>query len=91
MKKQILFGLFSITLVSGIFYSCTLGSLLYLGVTLSLNILYWITWVIAAIGWVIQYVRLTQPDLPREVYGQLFGQNVVLGFILLVGMALGFL
>lgn len=89
-SSALFFGDFAAEAV-GIFYACTIGSLLYLGVTQSLNSLYWIAWAIAVIGWVSQYIRLTQPDLPRKVYGQLFSQNVALGFILLTGMILGVL
>ena len=89
-SSALFFGKFAPEAV-GIFYACTIGSLLYLGVILQLNIFYWMTWAIAVIGWVIQYVRLTPPDLPREAYSQLFGQNVGLGFILLAGMVMGFL
>lgn len=70
----------------GIFFACTIGSLIYLGTILPLNIFYWISLAIAIIGWVIHYIRLSQPEIPTFAYGQIFRQNVWLGFILLVGM-----
>jgi len=69
----------------------TIASLIYLGTILPLNIFYWISLAIAVIGWGIQYIRLSQPDIPGFTYGQIFRQNVWLGFILLGGMIIGWL
>lgn len=80
-----------VTDVVGIFLACTVGSLLYLGIILGLNLVYWITWGLATVGWVVQYLTLTKPDLSRSDYGSLFSQNVWIGFILLAGMAVGYL
>jgi 4-hydroxybenzoate polyprenyltransferase len=41
---------------------------------------------LAAIAWLRQYRLLRQSDLPKPVYGQMFGQNVWVGFILLAAM-----
>ncbi|MEW6497881.1 MAG: 4-hydroxybenzoate octaprenyltransferase, partial [Cyanobacteriota bacterium] len=35
--------------------------------------------------------RLRQKDLPRPVYGEIFRQNVWIGFVLLAGMIAGLL
>jgi len=75
----------------GIFFASTIGSLIYLGTILPLNIVYWISLAIAVVGWGIHYIRLSQPDVPAFTYGQIFGQNVWLGFILLTGMTIGWL
>jgi 4-hydroxybenzoate polyprenyltransferase len=86
-SSAIFFGDFAAEAV-GIFYACTLGSLLYLGIIFALNGFYWLALAIAAVGWVSHYIRLTDKDLPREVYGRLFAQNVAIGFVLLLGMLL---
>lgn len=86
-SSALFFGNFAAEAV-GIFYACTLGSLLYLGTILSLNGFYWLALAIAAVGWVGHYIRLADQDLPREVYGRLFAQNVAIGFVLLAGMIL---
>lgn len=48
-----------------------------------------ITLAIATGSWLWQYLRLRAPNLPRTAYGEIFGQNVWLGFILLTGMIWG--
>jgi 4-hydroxybenzoate polyprenyltransferase len=70
----------------GFFFAATAFLLAYLGFYLGLQPIFWLNWGIALIGWVWQYLRLRQPDLPRPVYGQIFSQNVWLGFLLLAGM-----
>jgi 4-hydroxybenzoate polyprenyltransferase len=70
----------------GFFFAATAFLLAYLGFYLGLQPIFWLNWSIALIGWVWQYLRLRQPDLPRPVYGQIFSQNVWLGFLLLAGM-----
>ena len=74
----------------GVFFALTIALFIYLGTLLALNPVYWISLAIAVVGWVIQYIRLSQPDIPPTAYGAMFGQNVWLGFILLGGMELGF-
>ena len=73
----------------GLFFACTIGLLAYLGMLMELTGGFWLGWLIAAVGWVAQYVRLHQVDLPKPVYGKIFRQNVWLGFILLLGMISG--
>lgn len=75
----------------GIFFASTIAALIYLGMILPLNISYWLALAIAGVGWAIQYIRLSQPEIPAQTYGQIFGQNVWIGFILLGGMILGWL
>ena len=75
----------------GIFFALTIGSLTYLGMLLGLNPLYWASLAIAVVGWVVQYIQLSQPTQEADLYGQIFGQNVLMGFILLAGMILGWL
>ncbi len=76
--------------VVGLSFAVTAGLLAYLGTTLGLNLGFGVAWAIAVVGWVGQYVRLRQPEIAQSVYGEIFRQNVWLGFILLGGMMVGF-
>jgi len=87
-SSAIFFGKFAPHAV-GLFYTATAVLLACLGIILQLSLTFWLTWIIALAGWLWQYLRLLQPDLPRPVYGELFSQNVIIGFILLIGMVLG--
>ncbi len=71
------------------FYIGTISLLAWLGVVVHIHLAFWISLGIAAIGWVWQLVRLNQPNLPNSVYGEMFRQNVWIGFILLGGMIAG--
>ena len=73
----------------GVFFAITAGLLAYLGIYLQLEYCFWLTWSFAIMAWVAEYVRLSQPDIPQPVYGQIFRQNVLIGFMLLAGMVLG--
>lgn len=73
----------------GIFYGVTAILLAYLGIKLALNFPFWVSLILAMIGWLGQYLKLRRPNIPRSVYGKLLGQNVWFGFILLAGMILG--
>ncbi|MBE9168150.1 4-hydroxybenzoate solanesyltransferase [Pleurocapsales cyanobacterium LEGE 06147] len=70
----------------GIFFAATAFLLAYLGIYLGLQPVFWFTWGIALTGWSWQYLRLRQPEFSQSVYGQIFSQNVWLGFVLLIGM-----
>jgi 4-hydroxybenzoate polyprenyltransferase len=87
-SSAIFFGDYAADAV-GLFFAGTIGLLAYLGVVLGLKIWFWLGWAIAVISWVGQYIRLNQADLPKPAYGVIFGQNVWLGFIILLGMILG--
>ena len=71
------------------FYAITAGLLACLGIKLVLGSAFWLALSLATLGWSWQYNRLNQPNIPRAVYGKILGQNVWLGFILLIGMILG--
>ncbi|MGK7873946.1 MAG: 4-hydroxybenzoate solanesyltransferase [Xenococcaceae cyanobacterium] len=73
----------------GVFFASTAGLLAYLGVVMELQLGFWIAWGIAVIGWIWQYTRLRQGEIPKPVYGEIFRQNVWLGFVLLAGMIVG--
>ncbi|MBD2497698.1 4-hydroxybenzoate solanesyltransferase [Nostoc sp. FACHB-280] len=75
----------------GIFFAGTILLLGWLGVEIHLHLAFWITLALASIGWVWQYWRLKQQDLPNAAYGEMFRQNVWIGFILLAGMIVGWL
>ncbi len=87
-SSALFFGSFVAEAIA-IFFASTIACFVYLGSILGLNPFFWVTLAIATVLWVSQYIRLTQPDLAREVYGQIFSQNVIIGFILLAGMILG--
>jgi 4-hydroxybenzoate polyprenyltransferase len=72
-----------------IFFVGTAALLAYVAVVMQLNPSFWLAWGMAVIGWIWQYIRLRQKDLPKPIYGQIFRQNVWLGFILLAGMVVG--
>ena len=74
----------------GIFYALTVGLLAYLGITLTLGWAFWLSLILAAAGWGWQFFIL-RTDIEPSVYGRVLGQNVWLGFILLLGMILGYL
>jgi 4-hydroxybenzoate polyprenyltransferase len=56
---------------------------------MQLHLGFWLAIAITTVGWVWQYTRLRQQDLPKPVYGEIFRQNVWLGFIVLFGMIIG--
>jgi 4-hydroxybenzoate polyprenyltransferase len=71
---------------------CFLGTwllLIWLGLLQLLAWPYWISLALALLVWSRQFYQLRRYPLPPSVYGQIFRQNVQLGFILLVGMILG--
>jgi len=73
----------------GIFFVTTVILLSWLGILINLNITFWVSLAIATMGWSWQCSRLTKPNLPNPVYGEMFRQNVWIGFILLAGMIAG--
>jgi 4-hydroxybenzoate polyprenyltransferase len=73
----------------GIFFVGTAALMAAIGVIVPLHWEFWLALGIAALGWAWQYSRLRQPDLPRPVYGEIFRQNVWIGFVVLAGMIAG--
>ena len=84
-SSAIFFGKYAAEAV-GLFFLITAGLMTYLGFTLQLNLFFWISLLVATVIWLWQYIRLRDTALPRHVYGQIFSQNVWIGFILLGGM-----
>ena len=72
-----------------VFFIGTISLLIWLGIVTHLNIVFWISVAIAFAGWAWQYSRLKKTDLPNAAYGEMFRQNVWIGFILLAGMIIG--
>ncbi|NES19979.1 MAG: 4-hydroxybenzoate solanesyltransferase [Symploca sp. SIO3E6] len=72
-----------------IFFAGAATCLVRLGFVMQLQVGFWIALSIASVVWVWQYIRLRQPEIPRTVYGEIFRQNVGIGFVLLAGMIAG--
>ena len=73
----------------GLFFAGSAGLLTGLGALLNLNLWFWAALGLAILGWAYHY-QLIRPAKPAgTVYGQVFRQNVWVGFILLAGMILG--
>jgi 4-hydroxybenzoate polyprenyltransferase len=73
----------------GVFFAGTAALMMGLGVVMQLHLGFWLGLGVAIISWAWQYTRLRQPDLQRPVYGEMFRQNVWIGFVLLAGMVAG--
>ncbi|MBE9115882.1 4-hydroxybenzoate solanesyltransferase [Lusitaniella coriacea LEGE 07157] len=87
-SSALFFGNFAPTAV-GLFFTLTAGLFATLAVRMHLSAYFWISWVIAVGGWLWQSIQLRREDIPQTLYGQIFRQNVWIGFILLVGTILG--
>jgi 4-hydroxybenzoate polyprenyltransferase len=69
----------------------TVVLLVFLGLFLELHVGYWICVGIATILWAREVWMLRRSaKLPGKIYGQLFRENVWIGFVLLAGMVLGY-
>lgn len=75
----------------GIFFAITVLLLGWLGLVMQLHLSFWIAVVIVTCGWIWQYLRLRNRELPNSAYGEMFRQNVWIGFLLLAGMIAGIL
>jgi len=75
----------------GIFFAGTAILLAILGVRLELGVAFWLALLVAIAGWAWHYWELLPKHPSGSVYGRVFRQNVWIGFVLLLGMALGFL
>ncbi|GAB4204729.1 MAG: 4-hydroxybenzoate solanesyltransferase [Coleofasciculaceae cyanobacterium] len=87
-SSAIFFGDYAAEAV-GVFFVGTAGLLAWLGVMMQLHLGFWLGLGVAIALWTWQYTRLRQKDLPRPVYGEIFRQNVWIGFVLLAGMIAG--
>jgi 4-hydroxybenzoate polyprenyltransferase len=82
------FGEFAPTAVALCFVASTI-LLAGVGQMLALGWAFWVALVLAAAGWLWQSLQLRATRLKPGLYGQIFRQNVWLGFLLLIGMELG--
>jgi 4-hydroxybenzoate polyprenyltransferase len=73
----------------GLFFVGTAFLLAIAGQTLQLSLGFWLSLVISLAIWGRQYYQLCQRTILHSLYGQLFRQNVWIGFLLLFGMILG--
>lgn len=73
----------------GIFFAGTVFLLSWLGMVMHLHLAFWLTLSIATLSWAWQYFRLRDPQLLHPAYGDIFRQNVWIGFVLLAGMIAG--
>ncbi|MEL7331578.1 MAG: 4-hydroxybenzoate solanesyltransferase [Cyanobacteria bacterium J06560_2] len=72
----------------GLFFVGTVLMLAWLGLTMGLGIFYWLSLMVSTYFWYRQYVQLARIPKSPQVFGNIFRQNVTIGFILLVGMAI---
>ncbi|NEO58875.1 MAG: 4-hydroxybenzoate solanesyltransferase [Okeania sp. SIO3B5] len=86
-SSALFFGEYAANAVA-IFFFLTAVLLGVLGVEMELHFGFWIALGIATIFWSIQYGKLRQEEILKP-YGQIFRQNVWIGFILLAGMITG--
>jgi 4-hydroxybenzoate polyprenyltransferase len=87
-SSALFFGKYVVSAIA-FFYTATIGLLAALAVIIHLNFAFWISLAIALCSWTWQVVRLNQENVPNPAYGQMFRQNVWIGFILLAGMIIG--
>ena len=77
------------SLAVGLFFAGTAVLLGILGLVMQLAIPFWMTLAGAIAVWYRHYRRLRHGQIPPATYGQIFRQNVWVGFLLLAGMILG--
>ncbi|MBC5797680.1 4-hydroxybenzoate solanesyltransferase [Sphaerospermopsis sp. LEGE 00249] len=87
-SSALFFGKYAPTAI-GIFFAGTIILLAGEGLLVNLNGCFWISLIIASGGWVWQFIRLRNPELPNPAYGEMFRQNVWIGFLILAGMIFG--
>lgn len=75
----------------GFFFTGTVFLLGCLGWKMHLHLAFWISLAIATMVWIWQCLRLGKPNIPNTAYGEIFQQNVWIGFVLLAGMITGIL
>ena len=87
-SSAIFFGKYAPTAIA-IFLIGTVILLGGVGVLVHLHTTFWISLILATIGWIWQIIRLQQPEIPHPAYGEMFRQNVWIGFLILAGMIIG--
>lgn len=76
-------------LAIGLFFVGTVACLGVAGALLGLGSAFWVTLGVATLVWSWQTIRLSRTHVTPALSGQLFRQNVWIGFVLLAGMAIG--
>jgi 4-hydroxybenzoate polyprenyltransferase len=87
-SSALFFGKYAPTAIA-IFFIGTIILLAGVGLLVHLNTPFWISLILATIGWIWQIIRLRQPKIPHPAYGEMFRQNVWIGFLILAGMIIG--
>ena len=77
--------------VVGLFFAGTALFMLFVGINQGLSWQFWLTLVLATIGWLQQHRSLSKSQArpTSRLYSDIFTQNVWLGILLLAGMILG--
>jgi 4-hydroxybenzoate polyprenyltransferase len=86
VKSSALFFGRYVTIAIAIFLAIALGSLIWLGWEIQLGYAHYFACLTAGVIWIWQCNRLSQTEIPSELYQKAFGQNVWIGFIILAGM-----
>ena len=79
-----------VTTAIAVFFAVTVILFASLGWVLQLNLGFWLALAVSFFVWGRQVLRLQRSQLPAKVYGQLFRQNVWIGFLILGGIIIGF-
>jgi 4-hydroxybenzoate polyprenyltransferase len=87
-SSALFFGKYAPTVIS-IFFVSTSILLAILGLIIHLHLFFWLTLVTSTVGWIWQSWQLQNPNLLNPAYGQMFRQNVWIGFLILSGMIIG--
>lgn len=89
-SSALFFGRYVVGAIA-IFLTGTVILLATLGTTLNLHWGYWVALCISAVLWGREiFILRRSAQYPASLYGKLFSENVWIGFILLVGMILGY-
>ncbi len=77
--------------VVGLFFAGTAIFMLFVGLNQGLSWQFWLSLVLATLGWLQQHRSLSKSQLrpTTRIYSDIFTQNVWLGLLLLAGMILG--
>ncbi|MEA5485993.1 MULTISPECIES: 4-hydroxybenzoate solanesyltransferase [Pseudanabaena] len=86
VKSSALFFGRYVTFAISIFLAIALGCLIWLGWEIQLGYAHYFACLTAGVIWIWQCNRLSQTEIPSELYQKAFGQNVWIGFIILAGM-----
>ena len=87
-SSALFFGKYAPTAIA-VFLIGTVILLAGVGLLVNLNTAFWISLILASIGWIWQIIRLKQPEIPHPAYGEMFRQNGWIGFLMLAGMLIG--